>query len=40
MARRVSWPGPTRRMAMGIIQLVEKNLSPPRSPCGVEVAFC
>ena len=30
MARRVSCPGPTCRCAMGMAQLVEKNLSPPR----------
>ena len=30
MARRVSWPRPSWRMAMGMSQLVEKNLSPPR----------
>src|SRR5580700_10312954 len=30
MVRRVSWPGPHWRCAMGMTQLVEKSLSPPR----------
>src|SRR5216684_2761089 len=40
MVRRVSWPylpfGPSGRMAMGMSQLVEKNLSPPRMTGGVQ----
>src|SRR6266852_5725970 len=40
IARRVSWPYlpfvPSWRMAMGMSQLVEKNLSPPRMTGGVQ----